>query len=98
MEDVFASAYCTIAASSATGWNDGFLERKCTFVQVQAASGTCIDVSDFENDVDAGPLNQRAWVLQERALSRRIIHFTANYTYWECGEGVRCENSTKMTW
>ncbi|OXV10397.1 hypothetical protein Egran_01842 [Elaphomyces granulatus] len=27
MEHVFASAYCTIAASSASNWRDGFLER-----------------------------------------------------------------------
>ena len=30
--------------------------------------------------------------LQERALSRRTIHFTTKHTYWECGEGVFCEN------
>ena len=41
-------------------------------------------------------LNKRGWVLQERVLSRRIIHFTKKHTYWECGEGVRCENFTRM--
>jgi hypothetical protein len=41
-------------------------------------------------------LNRRGWVLQERALSRRIIHFTATQTYWECGKGVHCESLTRM--
>jgi hypothetical protein len=104
MEKVFASAYCTIAASSATGWNDGFLERKSIprYVHVQDVSGRWIyvgnNIDDFNSDVDAGPLNQRAWVLQERVLSRRIIHFTTNHTYWECGKGVRCENFARLKW
>jgi serine/threonine protein kinase len=52
--------------------------------------------NDFEKDVRDGPLNQRGWVFQERALARRTIHFTNNQTYWECGEGIRCETLTKM--
>lgn len=51
---------------------------------------------DFEGDVLKGPLNQRGWVFQERALARRTIHFTNNQTYWECGDGIRCESLTKM--
>ena len=51
---------------------------------------------DFERDVLKGLLNQRGWVFQERALARRTIHFTNNQTYWECGEGIRCETLTKM--
>lgn len=51
---------------------------------------------DFDGDVLKGPLNKRGWVFQERALARRTIHFTKNQTYWECGEGIRCETLTKM--
>jgi serine/threonine protein kinase len=53
-------------------------------------------VDDFDRDVLQGPLNQRAWVFQERALARRSIHFADNQTYWECGEGIRCEALSKM--
>jgi hypothetical protein len=53
-------------------------------------------VDDFEKDVRNAPLNQRGWVFQERALARRTIHFARNQTYWECGEGIRCETLTKM--
>ncbi|CAI0642010.1 unnamed protein product [Colletotrichum noveboracense] len=57
----------------------------------------CNSIDDFGRDVDQGELNKRAWVLQERALSRRTIYFTENQTYWECGNGVRCETFTAMT-
>jgi hypothetical protein len=76
MEEVFASAYCTIAVSpgiNATG--------------------------NFELDVEKGELSSRGWILQERALSRRTIHFIGDQIYWECGsviwsktvdKGMRC--------
>jgi hypothetical protein len=37
------------------------------------------------------PLNQRAWVLQENLLARRIVHFSDREMLWECVEGLRCE-------
>lgn len=102
MEDVFASAYCTIAATSAVNSNAGFLDRNITneYVYVQNASGrrfyVCADMDDFDNDVEKARLNTRAWVMQERVLSGRTIHFSAKHAYFECGEGVYCENLTRM--
>jgi hypothetical protein len=102
MEDVFASACCTIAATSAVDSNAGFLarSRSAEYVRVQDAIGRqvciCTHMDDFEKDVEQARLNKRAWVMQERVLAKRTIHFSANQTYWECGEGVHCENLTKM--
>lgn len=102
MEDVFASAYCTIAATSAVDSNAGFLarNRSTEYVRVQDTAGNqvyvCAHMDDFENDVEQAELNKRAWVMQERVLAKRTIHFSANQTYWECGEGVYCENLTIM--
>jgi hypothetical protein len=102
MEDVFASAYCTIAATSAVDSKAGFLARsKSTeYMRVQDTTGhqvcVCTHMDDFENDVEQAGLNKRAWVMQERVLAKRTIHFSANQTYWECGGGVHCENLTKM--
>ncbi|EYB25146.1 hypothetical protein FG05_08096 [Fusarium graminearum] len=45
----------------------------------------------FTNDVNNSPLSSRGWVVQERFLARRIIHFTRTQLYWECLEVTRCE-------
>ncbi|KAF2180771.1 HET-domain-containing protein [Zopfia rhizophila CBS 207.26] len=102
MESVFPDAYCTIAATAAADSKAGFLEReiRTEHVYVQDTSGRqfyiSTDIDDFDNHVDGALLNTRAWVMQERVLSRRTIHFSANQTYWECGEEVYCENLTVL--
>jgi len=106
METVFHLAYCVIAASHSSGTSTSFLRpqqdrtpRK--FVKFGGSpSGSpvyvCEPFDDFEHDIVNGPLNKRGWVLQERALAQRTIHIADTQTYWECGEGVRCETLTKM--
>ncbi|KAK1843876.1 TOL [Colletotrichum chrysophilum] len=101
MEQVYSSAYATLAATCASGTEDGFLKprpwRQC--VPMESNRGSyyiCNSIDDFGRDVEQGELNKRAWILQERALSRRTIYFSQNQTYWECGRGVRGETMTKM--
>jgi hypothetical protein len=43
------------------------------------------------SSIDAAPLNQRAWVAQERFLSRRIMHFANDILFWECQESFTSE-------
>jgi len=100
MEQVFRSAYATIAASCASSAAERFLktrpERQCVTMQTDnALYYLCDAIDDFSADVEQGELNKRGWVLQERALSRRTIYFAERQMYWECGEGVRCETLTK---
>jgi hypothetical protein len=102
MEEVFNFAYCTIAASCARGTTDGFLGPRPAreIVTVKQTTGdvyyVCKAIDNFRADVEEGELNQRGWVLQERALSHRTLHFTGAQVYWECGNGVHCETLTKM--
>lgn len=53
-------------------------------------------IDNFQTHVEDAELNTRAWVLQERALSRRTIHFTSTQVYWECGQGVHCETLAQL--
>lgn len=39
---------------------------------------------DWDRHILNAPLNSRAWVMQERILSRRIVHFAGDQLYWEC--------------
>jgi hypothetical protein len=42
------------------------------------------DEMAFSKEVDEAPVNTRAWVVQERLLSPRIVHFCDGQLYWEC--------------
>lgn len=50
--------------------------------------------ADFGQDVTNGNLSQRAWCLQERAMSRRILHMGKDQLFWECYTGVWAEGSS----
>lgn len=97
MDKVFNSAYCTIAASRAGSTTEGFLgmREERTTVEITKPGSVSFYVSEmidnFRGDIEEGKLNQRGWVLQERALSRRTIYFSERQIYWECRVGVRCE-------
>lgn len=110
MENVFSQAYCVLAASSALGQRSGFsgshggvrrLGESRHTLRLPLNGGNqlyvCDFIDSFDKDVLESGLNQRGWVLQERALARRTIYFTNTQTYFECGAGVRCETFTKMT-
>lgn len=43
------------------------------------------DASFWDRHVDDAPVNRRAWVLQERLLAPRVLHFCKEQIAWECG-------------
>ncbi|KAG4432452.1 hypothetical protein IFR05_012067 [Cadophora sp. M221] len=101
MEDVYSSAYCVLAASSAKAPTDGFLvpRKNNKFLKFDMGGqnvSVCRFVDDFESHVLRGPLSKRGWVMQERALAHRTLFFTDSQTYFECGAGVRCETLTTI--
>lgn len=102
LEAVFSNAYCRIAATSDTSIVDGLLgpRQPRDAVKIPKSNGTPLyvaeDVDNFHSDAENSALGSRAWVLQERALSRRTIYFTSTQVYWECGNGVVCETLAQM--
>ncbi|CAH0036921.1 unnamed protein product [Clonostachys rhizophaga] len=102
MEQMYSNASCVLAASSSNSSIEGFLKNsreKRPYVSVKSPRRkivyVCKDKDDFHTDVERSILNSRGWVLQERALARRIIHFTKNQAYFECGNGIHCESLIK---
>jgi len=106
MGHIYLNANLTIAASSANAASEGFLsQRHRSGIPIafkvrrnSRCKGTIFFkewariVSSFDDEVRHGPLLRRAWVLQERVLSRRILDFTSKQFYWSCGLSRRAEN------
>ena len=55
---------------------DNFYDRSATFY-------ACPGVTYLIDPLRKSPLNRRGWVVQERLLARRIIHFAEDQLFWE---------------
>jgi hypothetical protein len=57
------------------------------------ASEDCYIFEDsmWQDCVSFAPLNRRAWVLQERILSKRILYVHETQYFWECHQQTACE-------
>jgi Heterokaryon incompatibility protein (HET) len=95
MGEIYQNAFCTLAATAAEDGDGGlFFDRdpqRKSYCAIPVAPKRnemsyfyCVDHEDWAKNVSKSPLYRRSWVLQERLLSRRIIHFTADQLYWEC--------------
>lgn len=52
---------------------------------------TMVHSDMWETEIRQAPLNQRAWVVQERLLAPRTLYFGNNQLFWECRELHACE-------
>jgi heterokaryon incompatibility protein (HET) len=95
MADIYSNALLTIAATASVDDEGGLFRspnpQEAMPLLVTAHSGSDHQTSyhlhyedDFQENVDAAPLNRRAWVLQERYLAARTVHFAENQIYWQC--------------
>ncbi|KAH7242949.1 heterokaryon incompatibility protein-domain-containing protein [Fusarium solani] len=50
-----------------------------------------VDNSTWQYEVTNSPINSRGWVLQERFLSPRVLHFCRNEVIFECCEASKSE-------
>ncbi|KAI5778610.1 heterokaryon incompatibility protein-domain-containing protein [Geopyxis carbonaria] len=103
MGDVYKFSHCNIAASRSSSSHGGcFVKRAPELIPpclVEATwhnrdlRGKChvIDLGLWRDKVSNAPLNSRAWVVQERLLAPRVLHFTENQLAWECFELDACE-------
>ena len=106
MADIYGNSAVTIAASSSENSRAGCFfyrdtnppvalnypssDRPAGVVYVTRPS------KSFEETVNSGPLNRRAWVFQERLLSRRILHYGKDQLHWECQETCLSENGHEV--
>jgi hypothetical protein len=101
MGDIYGQSLLTIAASSASSSDAGFLCRKNgAYWPVRHhhlfdshATGDDPEVVTFKAYVptwrglnESLPLSDRGWVLQERMLASRTLSWTDDGIFWLCGE------------
>jgi hypothetical protein len=103
MGKVYANSRLNIAATWAEDSNQGcFRERDLSRVATYF-NAPCHSSSESQpwvmirqylwlDEVDQAPLNKRGWVLQERILSPRVIHFAKKQVFWECRQFSACES------
>lgn len=101
MGQVYSSAYCTLAASTSLDANSGLYSHNTadsdhsdailTFNSDRQESPLqiCISARHWMHTLDywsSDPLQTRGWTLQERHLSRRVVHFLDGALFFECKE------------
>lgn len=106
MDMVYSKSFCNISATWATNSSKGlFSNRNPTFlhyievdlhVKGQAPGCKRYTVSDIKlmwrSELLEAPLSRRGWVLQERLLAPRILHFCRHELFWECCEKEASES------
>lgn len=92
---IYSYAWCTVAASGAASCHEGMdlfrkdSETSCALVLQDTTNRhvqICISKTPASWDKfhQTNPLNKRGWTFQERELSPRVLHFTADQIWWEC--------------
>lgn len=109
MDQIYGSAYCTIAAANADT-----LAKGCFDTYDRTASRNYAIHFDIGNgsrkrfrmrltwqtgceDLDQSVLASRGWIFQERFLSARTIHFSAEQMHWECRQTEASETYPTST-
>lgn len=102
MNKVYRNAFLTLGAmASPHGYGGLFRSRDpemtepCPFKIISEEEGEmdCVLVNSnfWESEVRQAPLNQRAWVVQERILAPRSLYFGESQLFWECRQQHACE-------
>ncbi|KAF4625854.1 hypothetical protein G7Y89_g12310 [Cudoniella acicularis] len=97
MDKVYSNSICNIAATASRDSSQGlFRERPvhtlypCEVDVIRRSDGQAVrhhilDTGFWKEHLGDQPLNQRGWVLQERFLAPRVLHFGFQLM-WECQE------------
>jgi hypothetical protein len=110
MADVYRHGYCNVAALEAEDSHGGcFSAWDPTLYSPVVVESRWRNQSSAlwvhrptlvppEDEIDEAPVHQRAWVLQERLMSRRVLHFGRNRIIWECKETLKaeCDEDTEL--
>ena len=69
-------------------------KRKASDLETVIQRCSIVDPTLWDRKVETAPVNKRAWVLQERLLAPRILHFCEDQIAWECCELSASESAS----
>ncbi|KAK4959312.1 hypothetical protein LTR10_004114 [Elasticomyces elasticus] len=99
MDQVYGHAFCNIAATASSDGSFGLFRDRdpavCHRLELDASFTdfdpmgrqrrfTVTNADFLDAELYSAPLNKRGWVLQERMLAKRTLHFTRNEVMWDC--------------
>jgi hypothetical protein len=84
----YRNAHLTISALDASDGSKGFLHvpRATPTARIDGNESWREAGLSWGDTFRQSPLSRRGWVLQERILSRRVLHFAKGELLWECME------------
>ena len=102
MSQVYPNSICNVSALHAHDSTGGlFFDREtsnipfCTFKTCRKFKGKrlyeFVYTNFWSDSIQHAPLTRCAWVLQERLLAPRVLHFGRRQLLWECNELRACE-------
>ena len=97
MHKVYSSAFCNISAIACTSSTQSLFRGRrpdtlrririgipSSSTKTPAGQYDLFKLGYYNEQLHDAPLNTRAWVLQERLLAKRVLHFTEHEVMWEC--------------
>jgi hypothetical protein len=117
MVDVYANCYLNISADALTNATGGLFRNRdssvdqsfvvpCPKLDIKSSAYRCY-IDRWFGKVEQAPLKERSWVVQERFLSPRVVHFCVGQVHWQCTQLLTSESlsdlfglkqSTTCTW
>lgn len=103
MRQVYARAFVNISATASKDSSQGLFRKRdqshdwfstaTLNIDGLAESMRCLvlDLSFWNKYIQQAPVNRRSWVLQERLLSRRVLHMCQDQIAFECRSLDRAE-------
>lgn len=97
MAYVYSQSYVNLAATASTDSSGGLLrqqpnfsssyhELETTWTDLGLQLVVLAPLQNWYRYISEARLNSRGWVMQERALAPRTIHFAADKIWWQCRE------------
>lgn len=96
MGKIYSLAHCNICADACTSSKESILRKRNIaslplIVEISSHSSRVtpgkydlLSPSYHMELISNSPAHKRAWILQERYLARRVLHFTEREIVWEC--------------